>query len=74
MSRLADGDVNISLAAGDEPFKLSAMPLSMTIPVSYSAEESRATEETELGEIELSEDLDEDGDDDFKISDFEGEA
>ena len=65
MSWLAEGSGSVNLAAGDEPFGVSAMPLAVDFPLSYRAEEVRAAEENEAGEVELSDELDEAEDYDF---------
>lgn len=60
MNWIAAGEATISIAAGDEPFGVSSLPLSMETLKSYRAAEARSSEEDEAGEIVLDEDLDED--------------
>ncbi|HYG26162.1 MAG TPA: toll/interleukin-1 receptor domain-containing protein [Caulobacteraceae bacterium] len=69
MSWLSDGGDTINLAAGDEPFGLLRLPLSLDFPVSYAAEEARPVEEDATGEISLSDELDE-GDDNVVSSEI----
>lgn len=54
---LAEGDAKFSLGAGDELFKMNTNPISVNFPKSYRAEETRAIEENESGEVLLSDDL-----------------
>lgn len=69
MGWLAEGSPELSLAAGTEPFTIATLPVTAEIPLSYGAEEGRGAEENAAGEIELSEELDEDGDDEMADAD-----
>ena len=60
MNWIAAGQDSISLAAGDEAFAVSSLPLSFEAAKSYRANEARSSEESEGGEIVLDDDLDED--------------
>ena len=60
MNWVAEGAASISIAAGDEVFSVSSLPLAMETAKSYRAAEARASEETEVGEIVLDDDLNED--------------
>ena len=55
---LAEGQPVLSIAAGTETFGVSALPRRVEIPVSYQANETRASEENAVGEIDLSPELD----------------
>jgi hypothetical protein len=60
MNWIAAGESTVSIAAGDETFAVSSLPLAMEAAKSYRAAEARASEETEAGEIVLDDELDED--------------
>lgn len=59
MNWIAEGESAISIAAGDETFAVSSLPLSMETTKSYRANEARSSEEDERGEIVLDDELDE---------------
>lgn len=73
MHTLSDGNPMLSIAAGTETFSIASRPQTAVIDVSYDAEEGRVSEEDEAGEIELSEDLDEEGDGDLGATEEGGD-
>lgn len=60
MNWIAEGGAAVSIAAGDETFAVSSLPLSMETAKSYRANEPRSSEEDDRGEIVLDDELDED--------------
>lgn len=58
MQAVSNGDNRINLAIGAEKFELNSIPISTLFPVSYDAEEERAAEENDYGDIVLSEEMD----------------
>ena len=65
MGWLSDGNSELSIAAGTEAFSVSTIPITSTFPFSYQAAERRPIEENELGDVELSSELDADFERDF---------
>jgi hypothetical protein len=59
MNWIAEGEATLSIAAGDETFGVSSLPISMETAKSYRAAEARSSEEDEAGEIVLDDELDE---------------
>jgi hypothetical protein len=74
MNWIAEGGGAISIAAGDEAFAVSSLPLAMETAKSYRAIETRSSEEAEGGEIVLDDDLDADGFLEDDRSDLEGQG
>ncbi len=74
MNWIAAGDGAISIAAGDETFAVSSLPLAMETGKTYRASEARSSEEADGGEIVLDDDLDEEGFPEDDRSDPEGQS
>jgi hypothetical protein len=65
MGWLAESNETIALGITNEPLEVESMPITFDFPVSFNAEEERASEETADGSIELSLDLDTEFEDDL---------